>query len=147
MSLPAAWVDRIFDKLTLAYGHDFLRKWEGLDMGAVKADWGQELGGYTLNPGALRYALDHLPADKAPNAKQFRGLCMNRPDQKPALLPAPITAPSPDVVEKIAALAKPAATRAHPRDWARRLEAREKAGEPLSHSQREAWRLALTEAS
>lgn len=29
MSLPAAWIDKIFTKLTLAYGRDFLGRWEG----------------------------------------------------------------------------------------------------------------------
>ena len=146
MSLPAAWVDRIFDKLTLVYGHEFLRKWEGLDMAAVKADWADELGGYTLNPGALRYALEHLPPDKAPNAKQFRGMCMNRPDPRPAL-PAPVVAPSPEVAQKIARLAKPATLGSDPKEWARRLKSREEAGDKLSAAQRDAWRRALLEAA
>ena len=68
MPLPSPWVDRIFDKLTLVYGQAFLRKWDSIDMGAVKADWAHELAGFEHHPKAIAWALQNLVPDRAPNA-------------------------------------------------------------------------------
>jgi hypothetical protein len=75
MSLPEAWVDRIFTKLSLVYGHQFLSRWDGLAIADVKADWGHELARFQQNPGAISYALEHLPAGKAPTVLEFRAIC------------------------------------------------------------------------
>lgn len=75
MSLPDAWVDRIFDKLTLVYGHQFLSRWDGLPLDPVKADWAHELRGFAQNPPAIAYALEHLPPAKPPTVLEFRALC------------------------------------------------------------------------
>lgn len=99
MSLPADWTDRLFDRLTVVYGHHFLGRWSGMDINAVKADWSRELGFYRDKPNAIRYALEHLPADNPPNVLQFRALCSNAPDDKPLQLPPP---PSPDGLRKVA---------------------------------------------
>lgn len=97
MSLPAAWVDRIFERLTLVYGHQFLGRWSGLDLDAVKADWGRELSAYQQSPQALAYALDNLPAGEPPNVLQFRALCARRPVDAPKL-----SAPDPAGIKRIA---------------------------------------------
>ena len=89
MSLPAPWVEKIFEKLTLTYGHLFLGRWAGLDMTAVKDDWGRELSRLQQNPRAISYALQHLPADNPPTVLQFRELANRRPDETPPALPAP----------------------------------------------------------
>jgi hypothetical protein len=75
MSLPETWVDRIFTKLSLVYGHQFLSRWDGLAMADVKADWAHELRGFAQNPGAISYALEHLPPGKAPTVLEFRAIC------------------------------------------------------------------------
>lgn len=75
MSLPDAWVDRIFEKLTLVYGHQFLSRWDGMPIADVKASWAQELSRFQQNPGALAYAMENLPAHKAPSVLEFRALC------------------------------------------------------------------------
>ena len=66
MSLPSPWVDRIFDKLTLTYGQAFLRRWQDIDMGAVKSDWAHELAGFAQHPRAIAWALDNLYPEKPP---------------------------------------------------------------------------------
>lgn len=75
MSLPDAWVDRIFAKLSLVYGHQFLSRWDGMPLADVKADWAHELRGFAQNPHAIAYALEHLPAGKAPTVLEFRAIC------------------------------------------------------------------------
>lgn len=75
MSLPESWVDRIFDKLTLVYGHQFLSRWDGLPLESVKADWARELSRFQQNPGALAYGLENLPATKPPTVLEFRAIC------------------------------------------------------------------------
>lgn len=68
-------VDLIFTKCSLVYGRDFLSRWEGIDLDAVKADWVHELGGLLDKPQAIRHALMHLPA-RAPNVVEFSRLCL-----------------------------------------------------------------------
>lgn len=75
MSLPDAWVERIFHKLSLVYGHQFISRWDGMPLDDVKADWGHELRGFAQNPGAITYGLEHLPASKPPTVLEFRALC------------------------------------------------------------------------
>jgi hypothetical protein len=75
MSLPEAWVDRIFEKLSLVYGHQFLSRWDGMAMADVKADWAHELRGFQQNPRAISYGLEHLPAGRPPTVLEFRAIC------------------------------------------------------------------------
>lgn len=77
MSLPASWVDEFFKRLTVRYGAAFMGQYRDLDADAVKADWAQVLDGFT--PDSISYALKNLPADKAPNAMQFRALANAKP--------------------------------------------------------------------
>lgn len=118
MSLPAAWVDRVFEKLTLVYGHQFLGRWSGLDLNAVKADWARELSALERNPKAIAYALDRLPAGDPPNVLQFRQLCAMLPAATPKLPP-----PDPAGLKRIAgALSSVAAHKETPDEWMRRLD-------------------------
>lgn len=135
MSLPAPWVDRIFDKLTLTYGQAFLRRWQDIDLNAVKSDWAHEMAGFAQQPNAIAYGLQNLPADKPPTVLEFRALCRRSPVQD-----APRIEQSPAGRERVAAeLAKlaPVIRRApaDSRDWARRLVARHEAGEKLTRTQ------------
>ena len=57
MGMPSAWIDRIFDKLTLTYGQAFLNRWKDLDLNAVKSDWMHELDGMERHPEAIAFAL------------------------------------------------------------------------------------------
>lgn len=85
MSLPDAWVDRIFDKLTVVYGHQFLSRWDGMELADVKADWAHELRGFAQNLGALKYGLEHLPVSKPPSVLEFRAICNSPQAPRPEI--------------------------------------------------------------
>ena len=109
MSLPAAWVDRIFEKLTLVYGRAFLDRWRGLDLDAVKADWAHELAGMQQHPHMIAYALEHLPPGEPPTVLQFRDIARKIPPGKFEMLPAPKA--DPERVRALLAQAKAKLTR------------------------------------
>lgn len=143
MSLPDSWVNEIFQRLALVYGHDFLRRWEGLDMGAVKADWARELSGFARNPQAIKHALDNLPPAQPPTVLQFRALCIGRPETAGPALPAPKA--DPNVVAAVAQVGK-RIEGVNPKAWAHRMRVIESApGNNLTAAQRAMWRAALGE--
>lgn len=135
MSLPAKWVEALFTKLTLAYGRDFLARWEGLDICDVKTDWGHELAGFVNHPEAIAYALANLPP-KAPTVLEFRALCRRAPVKDAPRLESPAANP-----ERVRAeLAKLGDIRAvatkrvggRGRAWARPIIERAERGERVS---------------
>lgn len=87
--LPDAWVDKIFSRLTAAYGHQFTDNYTDMvnvngkmvevGMQATKKLWAQELGGFYGKGAALKYALDHLPMTP-PNIFQFREMARSAID-------------------------------------------------------------------
>lgn len=128
MSLPMAWIDRIFDKLTLTYGQAFLARWRDVDMDAVRADWAHELSGFQQHPQAIAWGLQNLPDAKPPTVLEFRSLCRKTPAEVVPQLPAPKADPA-RVAAELARLA-PMRT-APPVDhqaWARRILANFEAG-------------------
>lgn len=135
MSLPAPWVDKIFAKLTLAYGRDFLGRWEGLDINAVKSDWGYELAGFQQMPDAIAYGLQNLP-EKCPNVFEFRAMCRRSPHPAVAQIehsPAGKERIA-EELKKLAPILKPKPTTDF-RDWARRIVARHEGGERITRAQ------------
>ena len=93
MSLPSRWIDKIFEKLTLVYGQDFLRRWQDIDLELVKADWAHELAGYEAHPAAVAYALANLP-DRPPTVLEFRRIAMRAPAASAPRLQAPRADPA-----------------------------------------------------
>jgi len=89
MSLPTVWIDKIFEKLSLRYGRDFLGRWEGMPINDVKTDWGDVLSGMVEHPKAIGWALDNLPDAKPPTAQDFRTLCRKAPQPEVPRLEAP----------------------------------------------------------
>lgn len=140
--LPVAWAKKIFQKLGLVYGRDFLSRWEGQEIEPVIADWAHELAGFADQPEAIAYALQNLPADKPPTVLQFRALCNKRPDPSVPALPAPESKPAPEVLAKAATLAASISS-IPPKAWAWKLRERESRGKGLTRAQREMWRTAL----
>ena len=141
MSLPAAWVESLFARLTVRYGAAFMRQYADLDAASVKADWGDVLGGFAGKPEAIRYALDHLPSDRPLNAMQFRAICNAAPIDAPLAITNEVRADPQKVADLVSAIKTP-----QPRDlrqWARDLKAAEESGVKLSMAQRDAWRRAL----
>lgn len=106
MSLPSNWVEPIFTKLTLIYGQAFLRRWQDLDLDAVKADWAHELDGLDKSPQRIAYALQNLPIDKPPTVLEFRSIAWKMPaETNNALIEMKAhkgTAPSLAILEAIA---------------------------------------------
>ena len=133
MSLPIAWVDRIFSKLTLAYGNQFLARWQGLDLDAVKCDWATELSGFENHPTAIAFALQSLDPDKPPTVLMFRAIARRAPAVELPALPAPKADPQ-RVADELAKLGhirdKVSSELTGMKDWAHRLKARHEAGDP-----------------
>lgn len=134
MSLPTAWIDRIFDKLTLVYGQAFLRRWQDIDLNAVKSDWAHELAGFAQHPRAIAYALENLPADKPPTVLDFRAMARRVPASEVPKLEAPKADPERIAAElrKLAPLVRPRAGPVDRLAWARRIVARADDGERLA---------------
>lgn len=129
MSLPSPWVDRIFDKLTLTYGQAFLRRWQDLDIQAVKEDWAHELSGFQQSPQAITYALQNLPVEKPPTVLEFRAICRSRPPEVFVALPA--VKLDADRLEAHVATARRRMPKHAPgnKDWAHRIINRHAAGD------------------
>ena len=143
MSLPLNWVERIFDKLLLVYGRDFTGRWEGLDISTVKTDWSHELSGFEKHPEAIKHALQNLPASRAPTVYEFRNLCVSAPKTTTFELPAPPADPV-FVAEIAKRLRVDPEKPAHGmKEWAYRLQTRDKAGERINANQKRCYRAAL----
>ncbi|ARU06158.1 hypothetical protein CCO03_17070 [Comamonas serinivorans] len=126
--LPMSWVDKIFTKLTLTYGRDFLARWEGLDMADVKADWAHELAGFQRFPEGIKHALEHLPPGKPPTVREFRDMARKAPPPEFKALPAPQADPA-VVAEVMAQASQAVAATAHdPKAWAHRILREHEAG-------------------
>lgn len=126
MSLPAAWVDALFDKLTLTYGQVFLRRWQDVDMNAVKSDWSHELAGFANHPEAIAWALQNLPADQPPTVLQFRAIARRAPTPDVPRIELAPADPSRVAAElrKLAPIAGRPYTGRDRKQWARDLLAR-----------------------
>lgn len=132
MSLPLPWVEKIFQKLTVTFGRDFVGRWEGLNLADVKADWAHELRGFQQNPQAIAYGLEHCLDGKPPTVQEFKAICCRRPDAPLAALPAPPADPARVAAElqKIATSQREA--RRDYRAWAPQVLARKQRGENVS---------------
>ena len=147
MSVPIQWVEKIFTKLILVYGMDFLRRWEGISIAEVKTDWAYCLSGFIDNPQAIAFALANLPDSKPPTALEFRSICRQAP--KTSL--TQLTASKADysvVAEQLSKIGKSVgiASTDHKRDhklWAKRLKERHDKGEKLNLIQINSYRVAL----
>lgn len=143
MPMPASWIDKIFDKLTMVYGHQFIGRWSGLDLVKVKADWAHELDGMEAHPKAISYALQHLDPDHPPTVLQFREICRRSPEPKAPALPAP------EINQQAAqaAIDKAVKTATAPKfdvlHMQRQHMHQEISGVKLNKAQRDFWRVAL----
>lgn len=141
--LPPAWVEHLFSRLAVVYGHAFLGRWSGLDLDAVKRSWGEELAGFADYPNALKHGLDSLPVGEPPTVLGFRELCRAalRDERQPPVpeLPAPPADPA-----KVAALMAQVdrGNVRHPRAWIGVLRAQKAQGKILSAAQRDALKWA-----
>ncbi|MCD8514632.1 MAG: hypothetical protein LRY31_01060 [Burkholderiaceae bacterium] len=132
--LPTAWVEKIFRKLSLVYGRDFLARWEGLNSADVIDDWAYELSGFQGWPEAVAWALQNLPNGKPPTVLEFRALCYRAPKPDRPALPEPVARPErlAEELRKLSAIARDPVNRGDGRDWARRIIEKHRAGEKLN---------------
>lgn len=132
MSLPSAWTDKIFAKLSLAYGRDFIGRWEGIDLSDVKTDWSHELSGFDAHPEAIAYALANLP-QKPPTVIEFRAIARRAPLPDVPRLEAPKADPAKVAAEiaKQVDLKAAFAPKVDGREWARRIVDRAAAGDRI----------------
>lgn len=147
MPLALTSVEEIFTRLIARYGMaEWSRKWEGLDLNVVKADWSASLGG--IPDENIFFALENLPATRVPpNAGEFRKICLefNGGQAKRKRLPHKPQPADPERVKR--ELAKMLAfknSRTFDRfAWARELKRRELAGEDVTEAERRMWREGL----
>lgn len=71
-------VDRIHTRLLARYGSAWVNLYAAATIEDVKRDWARCL--WQLNGRCIGWALGNLPADRPPNAAQFRALCLQAPD-------------------------------------------------------------------
>jgi len=134
MSLPITWIDKIFEKMSLIYGREFLARWEGLELDIVKDDWAHELAGFENWPEAIKHALEHMPPDRAPTVLQFRDICRKAPARVLKALPEPEVDPErlKRELAKLSELCSQLPGTADPKDhkaWARHILDRKAAGD------------------
>lgn len=118
-TLPLAWVEKVFRKLTVVYGRDFMARWEGQEINDVIEDWAEELSGFVNWPEAIAWALKNLPDSKPPTVLEFRALCFKAPKPDRLALPEPAADPAfaKQVLGQVSR--KPAGVNAYT-DWIRR---------------------------
>lgn len=142
MRLPDSWVDELFGRLSVRYGTAFLAQYRDVDIAAVKADWAAVLGWFGDKPRCIAQALEWLPADKAPNAMQFKAMALEaaRMIDRHAALPAPPHGrPPPPEVRKLLEGALSLPNNATPNQrLLERLRRIRDSGEPMSVAQRHA---------
>lgn len=150
MSLPLSWVDKIFHKLTLVYGRDFIGRWEGLELADVKTDWAHELAGFESWPDAIAFALQNMPATKPPTVLEFRAMALKAPKPAVQFLEGPKADPArvaEELRKAVDAVKKPARNGIDHKAWAKRLIEQHEAGykvKPISlRFAREALRMHL----
>lgn len=148
MALPTAAIDRLFERLQMSYGAEFLNKWANLSANDVKSHWAHELDYFSDNLNAIGWALNNLP-DRCPNLIEFKSLCKHAP--KPTRIALEATKASAEVVDRVMADIASKAFKL-PRDetgnidhkrWAKKLKARHDKGEPLSLYQVKSYKKAL----
>ena len=121
--LPSAWIDRLFERFALMYGNQWLAKWQGLDLAAVKSAWSEDLAFASADQ--IRRALDHCRANNPhpPSSPEFVGLCRAfapAMDTRRALPNYATEEMPPEVRAAIARVLEPGKKR-DPKDWAREV--------------------------
>lgn len=87
-------IERLHERLLLAYGDEYLRKWQGIDAHRIYDYWSDQLSALASHAGLYRiaWALENLP-ERCPSVPAFKRLCYEAPIESPRPLPAPTVAP------------------------------------------------------
>lgn len=133
MSLPVQALDRLFARLAATYGAAWERSLGSTPLADVKTAWGHELSGFSGRLEAIAWALENLPP-KCPNVIEFKNLCRQAPAPEAPRLPEPKADPERVKAElaKLAPVRQAVATSQRDgREWARRILARQEAGDRI----------------
>ena len=131
-------IDRIFEVLAATYGAEFTRLYADVPIGDVKTAWLDVLDAFGGPRMAyIAWALKNLP-ERCPNAIAFRNLCRQAPALEAPQLPEPKADPE-RLRAELARLQplREAIAASSPVDhkaWARRLVARQEAGERINRT-------------
>lgn len=96
MPLQKPYVDRLFARLSVRYGAEFMRQWPDIEPDVIKADWADVLDG--VGADSIAYALRYLP-EKPPSALRFKTLCNSAPLPEYKALPVPKA--DPELVKRV----------------------------------------------
>ena len=132
--LIAHAVDEAFARLSTLYGREFASKFEGDDIGAVKAAWAREVAPLPRALDSIAWALRNLP-ERCPNAIQFRNLCKQAPHPHQVAMTSstdPVRGPTPYELDAIRALRDGIVLRRPSRRWATDLLERAAGGDRIS---------------
>ena len=134
MSLPIEWVEKIFMKLTLIYGRDFVSRWEGIKLTDVKTDWAHELSGFQEHHQAIAYALQNMPPSKPPTVLEFKAIARRAPLPELKQLAEPKADPERLAAEfaKLSKAHKESVPRKDPKAWAHRILEKARTGQKVS---------------
>jgi len=69
-------IEALFNKMTIVYGNEWNKKWEGMPLQETKGAWASELAGFKVEQ--IKHALENLP-ERPPNLIQFKALCQHAP--------------------------------------------------------------------
>ena len=72
---PESGMDYIFGKMGAIYGAAFIRNFDGVDLGLVRATWLEMLGVYATYKPTLDFALNSMDKSFIPSAIAFKDLC------------------------------------------------------------------------
>lgn len=137
-------IDRLFHRLSATYGAEWDRAMGQTPINDAKTVWAHELQPFKFSLNRIAWALENLP-DRCPNVIQFKNLCRQAPAPETIALPEPKADPARVAAE----LAKLGSIRVAEKpvngmkEWAYRLQARDKAGEAINANQRRCYRAAL----
>ena len=135
--LPSAWIERLFSRFRAIYGNRVETMWREADPREVQSVWGESLGRYEAVD--IKRALETMVlayADYPPTLPQFTSMCRDarnaRTQQAAKLTHVRYNPVAPEVLAAIHELTRdPVNRKRDPKDWARRILARESAGEKL----------------
>lgn len=133
MSLPVQALDRLFARLAATYGAAWERSLGSTPLADVKTAWSHELSGFAGSLNRIAWALENLPP-KCPNVIEFKALCRQAPAPEAPRLPEPKADPERVKAElaKLAPVRQAVATSQRDgREWARRIVARQEAGDRI----------------
>lgn len=127
MPLSEKALDRMFQRLAATYGAAWSRAFGDVPISDVKTAWAHELDAFGDHLDMLSWALENLP-ERAPNAIEFRNLARRAPAPEVRRLPLPDADPE-RMREALSGIGQPT-ERPDNLEWARKIIAAVKGGEP-----------------